>query len=132
MVVECRRFLDIGQALFRCVQRPHNSGDLTEMKNVMAGVEPHHVADAFFPTFIVRTHPFEVPGRGPAQEPEVGFPQECELRECLSAVRVVVVEAFGPEILVVSGQPWAVLRQHHAEPVAPDELRVGQVLNDVT
>jgi hypothetical protein len=41
------------------------------------------------------------------------------------------VKALGPQVLVVAGQRRAILREHEADAVAPHEIGVGQVLDDL-
>ena len=70
----------------------------------------------------------EIVGRGALEKAQVAAPQDAKCIERLDRIGVEIVQAIGPEILVVAGDRRPVLRQDQSHPPGPDDVRVGKML----
>ena len=85
----------------------------------------------FFTTLGVHTHALQIFRRRVGEQPEIRSAEHREAIQGLVDRQFVVVQALGPQVLVVAGQRRAILREHEADAVAPHEIGVGQMLDDL-
>ncbi len=97
----------------------------------MPCIEANHVTDALLTPFRVDTDAIEIVVGRTRQKSQVRLAQDGEVVERLSRVRGIVSQPLGPEVLVVSGQLRPVLSEHHPNPVSPDQVGIGEVLQDL-
>jgi hypothetical protein len=108
-----------------------NPRQLSEMQQIVAGVQADHVFDTLFSALCVHADASKIFRRSTPQQAEIRAPQDRELIQRLVDRRVVVVKALRPQVLVVAGERRTVLREHHADAVSPHQIRVGQMLHDL-
>jgi hypothetical protein len=76
--------------------------------------------------------PLEIFSGRPLQQPEVGTPVYGEIRHCLPCFRSIVMKACRPEILIVTADLRTIVSQRHPQSITPNQLRISQMLQDVT
>jgi hypothetical protein len=101
------------------------------MQEIMPSIQSNHMLDVFGATLGVNPYALEVFVRRARQQSQICPAKHAEILQRLIGVSFVVTKPLGPQVLVIAGQSGAVMRQHHAKSITPDEFRVGQVLQDV-
>jgi hypothetical protein len=104
---------------------------LSKMEQIVPGVQSHQTIQALLSAFAMQTHTLKIACREPFEQTDVCASLRCKANDSLLWFRVTVAEAIGPEILVVALQLGAIMCQHHAKPVATDQFRIGEVLQDL-
>src|SRR5918994_4958294 len=117
----------------RCIRR-HGAADaldLSEVQQIVPGVEPNEMLEALLATLRVHTHPPQVGRSRALEEPQVPLPQHDENRERLTWIALVIMQAIRPQVLIVAGQRRPIVREDEARPPRPDQLGIGEVVEDL-
>jgi len=98
------------------------------VQEVVARIESNHVFDTLFTALGMHADSLEILVRSASEEPQIRIAKDGELLQRLFGVGFLVPKTLGPQVLIVSGQLGTILSPHHAEAIAPDQFRIGQVL----
>src|SRR5262245_33942627 len=112
----------LARSLSRLRHSPSNPSELFQMQEVMPGIESNHMLDALLATFCVHADALEVFDGRASQQSQIRPAKRAEILKRLIGVGFVVPKPVAPQVLVVASQLRAVMRQHHAKPITPDEL----------
>src|SRR5262245_42160429 len=118
-------------SLCRLRHSPPNSSELFQMQEVMPRIQSNHMLDAFGAALGVNPDALEVFIRRARQQSQIRPAKRAEILQRLIGVSFAIAMPLGPQVLVIAGQRGAVMRQGHAEPITPDERRIGQMLQDM-
>jgi hypothetical protein len=102
------------------------------MQEIVPGVEPDHVVEAFFSALGMDADTTKVGVCGPIEQAEVGAAQHAEAVQGFVDIRISITQPFRKQVLVVPRQRRTIMRKNHSQSVPPHELRVGQVLHHLS
>src|SRR5688572_21118382 len=85
--------------------------DLAKVQQVVPGVQPPQLFQAFFAALDMQADTCEVGRGGALQQSQVGTTQHPEYLERLGWIGVFVMQSIGPEVLIVAGNLRAILRE---------------------
>jgi hypothetical protein len=101
--------------------------ELLRMDDVVPSVQPHHVLHAFLAALFVHSHAPELVRAAASEQLEVALTQRSEAAQRKLHVSLVVAESLRPQVLIVARKRRPIVRQHHAQPPAPYDLRIDHV-----
>src|SRR5687767_5749625 len=102
------------------------------MQEVVTGVQLEMVRETLLASLHVNPDALQIFRLGSAYQPEVRLSKDRKHGDRLAWIGVGVSESGGPRILVVARQWWSILREDQSQSPAPDQVRVGQVRQDMS
>ena len=105
--------------------------DLREVIQIVSGVQPHEVRDAFPSSLGVQPCMLVARGVDGPKQSERRLSQDPEERDRIGGRGVAIAERRSPGILVERLQRYVVLRQHRSDAPGAHDLGVGQVGGDL-
>ena len=108
-----------------------NSLELSKVKQVVTGIEAQEIFDALLAPLGMDADALQVGRRCAIDQLQVGAAKQREYRHRLVRIGVRIVQPIGPQILVITDDLGAILRENHPQSPAPHEVRISQVLKHV-